>query len=205
MKIKSPLKTLAVAASLALTNAAPANGYIFSFDKSTDQPVQTMATGETIDGTSSVMRHLRSVKFDFNTRELIPDNVYTLWIMHYDKPEKCFDACNCTFDDFVNPEVAAGAIGAMAGRVADPYGQVSISNVVNYGEMPQEPGQILFPGEIKDRHSHFTLVLRDHGPASPDPVILEEQLTSWAGGCTNDNPCEDVVISDHPSPFCRIW
>lgn len=204
MKTKHNVKMLVTATSLLITSLASANGYIFSFDKSTDSTVQTMDTGETIDGTTTVMRYLNSARFDFNTRNLVPDNAYTLWIMHYDAPEKCFDPCNCNFDDFVNPDVVPGAIGAMAGRVADPYGQLSVSNVVDYGYLPPQ-SQILFPGAIKDRHSHFTLVLRDHGPASTDPVILEDQLTSWAGGCSGDNPCTDVVISDHPSPFCRIW
>lgn len=43
---------------------------------------------------------------------LVSANAYTLWIMHCDSSEKCFDACNCTFDDFGNPDIVPGAMGA---------------------------------------------------------------------------------------------
>ncbi len=168
----------------------------------TTNSVSSLTSGEVIDGTSTIIRHKDRVSFDFNTRGLTPDNAYTLWIMHYDKPKKCLDPCACTISDFGNPEVTGGAIGAMAGRVADAYGQLALTNVVDYGVLPTGPAQVLVPNAIKNKKSHFTLILRDHGPASTDPAILEEQLSSWTGAC-NINGCQDVVISDHPSPFCK--
>lgn len=168
----------------------------------TTNSVSSLISGELIDGTSTIVRHKNKVSFDFNTRGLTPNNAYTLWIMHYDKPQKCLDPCACNLSDFGNSEVTGGAIGAMAGRVADAYGQLAVTNVVDYGVLPTGFAQVLVPNAIKNKKSHFTLILRDHGPASSDPSVLEEQLSSWTGAC-DINTCQDVVISDHPSPFCN--
>lgn len=171
-------------------------------DRATDSPVNSFVTGELIDGTSSVYRHKNNVMFNLNSRSLTPGNAYTFWIMHFDKPRRCLDRCACTLDDFANPNVVGGFMGAMAGRVADSSGQISVSNIVDYGFLPQGSGQALLPNPIKNKRSHFILALRDHGPASTDPVILEEQLSSYFGGC-DTFACNDVVISDHKSPYCR--
>lgn len=198
--------TLLILATLILFTTHSYARYYFVFDYRTDSPVMMAADGSLIDGTSSVIRHKDSVAFNFDARNLLPGHAYTLWIMHFDKPLKCLNPCKCNLNDFVNDEVQSGAIGGMAGRVSDAYGQVSMSNVVKYGAVPSNPDQILVaPGEIVSERSHFLLALRDHGPASSDPVILQEQLSGWSGGCSADNPCTDVVMSDHPSPFCRAW
>lgn len=203
MKENSKLLILTATALMLLSSVSIANGYHSNKDRSTDSIVTSMVDGDLLDGTSTVVRHKDNVSFNFNTRHLNPGNAYTLWIMHFDKPRKCLDSCACTLNDFSNPEVTGGAIGAMAGRVADSHGQVSISNVVEYGVLPTGPAQVLIPTPIKNKRSHFILVLRDHGTASSDPVVLEEQLSSWTGGCAA-NGCNDLVISDHASPYCKV-
>ncbi len=204
MKSSLKLKAAVFAAAMCFSAGALATNYALLLDNRTDEPATSMLTGEQIDANASVVRHLDHAYFEFNARHMVPGNAYTLWVMHYDRPERCFDRCNCTFDDFVNENVTAGAMGAMSGRVADEYGQLSMGNVIKYGAQPPSPGNILIPGVIKNERAHFQLVLRDHGPASNDPAVLEAQLTSWAGGC-NVNSCQDIVISDHPSPYCRSW
>lgn len=198
---RKKMLTVVTVSLLILSNASIAGGNGVK-KRITTETVSSLTGGELIDGTSTIIRNKGSVSFDFNTRGLTPNNAYTLWIMHYDKPKKCLDPCRCSLNDFGNPDVTGGAIGAMAGRVADAYGQLSLSNVVDYGVLPTGPAQILVPNAIKNKKSHFTLILRDHGPASTDPVILEQQLSAWNGAC-NINTCQDVVISDHPSPFCK--
>lgn len=203
MKENSKILILIAASLMFLSSVSIADGSRSNRDLISDSPVNSMVNGDLLDGTSTVVRHKDDVSFNFNTRHLTPGNAYTLWIMHFDKPRKCFDSCACTLSDFSNPDVTGGAIGAMAGRVADSYGQVSISNVVEYGVLPTGPAQVLIPNPIKNERSHFILALRDHGPASSDLVVLEQQLSSWTGGCAI-NGCNDVVISDHASPFCKV-
>lgn len=202
MKIKTLLSVVA-AASLTLVSLSSSASNKLRHDNITDSPARVIADGEMIDAMSTVVRHKDSVAFSFDARELTPGNAYTLWIMAFDKPKKCNDPCGCNVSDFSNPEVTLSAIGGMSGRVADQYGQARLATTIKYGEMPEGPGQALMPNPIKNKRSHFMLVLRDHGAASSDPVELEEQLSTWGGGC-NTNSCSDVIMSDHKSPYCRV-
>ena len=184
-----------------ITFESAATGW-FYIDETTQVDAVTFPQEEPIDGSSTIVRHHDKVGFSFTSRELIPGNVYTLWIMNFDKPRKCFEPCGCTLADFGNPDVNGGAVGALTGRVADDYGQLDLQTTLEYGELPDNAGQILVPGPIKNRRAHLLLILRDHGPASTDPDILDQQLTTWAGGC-DAYSCQDVVSADHPSPYCR--
>lgn len=202
MKMKSIALSMAASAlmiSSVQVNAGKGDPHL---DKITQQPAINILNGNAVDAVSTVMRHKDSVGISFDSRGLNPGHAYTLWVMHFDKPENCNTPCGCTLADFANPDVTAGAIGGMTGRVADEYGQARLATVINYGELPTGPGQILVPNPIKDKKSELMLVLRDHGPASSDATELEQQLSSWGGGCTT-NSCADTILSRHRSPYCK--
>lgn len=169
----------------------------------TQSPVASMITGQGADGMSTVIRNKDSVGTSITMRGLTPGNAYTLWVMSFDKPEKCVNPCACGGPDFANPNVVVGAIGGMTGRVADEYGQATMASSIAYGVLPSGPGQVLIPNPIANKKAHLALVVRDHGPASSNPAVLEQQLNSWGGGC-DTFACFDSFVSDHASPFCRI-
>ena len=68
MKIKNAIKILIVVTPVIIATLTPANGYVFSFNKSADSPVVSMITGSAVEGTSSVMHLGEKIKFDFNLK-----------------------------------------------------------------------------------------------------------------------------------------
>ena len=124
-----------------------------------------------------------------------------MWVAAWNRPNKCFERCECGGADFGNPDVTIGMFWS-GGRVADEYGQAVFAGQIPYGVVPEGPDQALIPNPAKKR-AQMTLILRDHGPASEDPELLSQQLTSWSANC-DSYECADVQFSAHSSPFCKV-
>lgn len=154
--------------------------------------------GEPISGGSArLMRNASSISVDFNATNLPAGHVVTLWAYTFNDPTAC-DADGCDEDDvFVNgmtPPLwsnADGTVGragtdftllGLGGHVIGSSGTQTFSGSIAKNTAPQ----VVFGNGLNNplgAEIHFAL--RDHGPASADPVTLNAQLTSGIGGCRN--------------------
>lgn len=154
------------------------------------------------DGASTLLRSREGIGYTANTRGLLPGGAYTNWLVLFNRPDRCEARCACDLDDlFFNPSAEPG-FHYLAGRVADEFGQASFTGKRNFGEIPQGENQAPLP-VAPQPGAEFQIVVREHGLASTDPDILNEQLTEFDGGCP-PNECGDVQVSVHRSPTCLV-
>jgi hypothetical protein len=190
--------------ALAFSTQASAGGKFFpglNFDEVTYAKATTFA-GEPVAGMSSIDRTDDEFGISFNTRDLQPNHAYTIWVAAFNNPRNCLEPCDCGSEDVPVPEVDTGMFLAEgSGRVADEYGQANVDAIGPYGVLPEGEDTSLIATPAEKRAQMF-LILRDHGPASEDPEVLEDQLSSHGGNC-DEYDCQDVVLTNHASPFCR--
>ncbi len=157
-------------------------------------------TDEKLDGASAVTRLKGGARYSVNTRGLAPGEAHTVWYGVFNNPAACATPCECAGVDVPNPDTDFGMFWA-GGRVADEYGQLDIEGLITYGEFNND--QVLIGSPMKVPSAEIQIVLRTHGAASDDPLLLDEQLSTYLGGC-DTNACADYIITIHRSPFCRV-
>jgi hypothetical protein len=125
-----------------------------------------------------------------------------MWWVIFNNPEFCVGGCD--EEDFSNPTVNASAFFA-DGEVIGLNGLGNFSAQVGIGQLPN-PNQVLFGnGLFNPLTAEVWNVVRDHGPASSDPVLRNAQLTTFNGGCTltpGDGlfPCRDEQLAVFSTP-----
>ncbi|WP_180685466.1 MULTISPECIES: hypothetical protein [Streptomyces] len=202
---------LPVTATAAPTSDGTAEIFTFAdqADGSLDTPV----------GTSTLARDKSGISATFRTGQLRAHHAYTLWIVVFNRPENCAQPCN-EDDIFVGGDprgpmntatIKAADIHAVygGGKVADASGTTRIDTHLPVRDASREdllakvnPGAALKETQGAEVH----LVLRSHGPKISGQV--EEQLGSYAGGCTtflhppavpkNEGECADLQFAVHP-------
>jgi hypothetical protein len=124
---------------------------------------------------------------------LTPGTVVTMWWAIFNNPEFCA-AETCAPSDFLNPLVD-GALLYGGGRLigVDAYatfgGYRAEGDNTGFQINPGYPNPS--PGLIDSKKAQIHLALRTHGMASSDPAVLQQQLTSFNGGCP-PNSCMNV-------------
>ncbi len=104
-----------------------------------------------------------------------------MWWVIFNNPEFCVGGCG--EDDFSNAAVNASVFFA-DGEVIGSNGLGNFSAQVGIGQLPS-PNQVeLGNGLFNPLTAEVWNVVRDHGPASSDPALLNAQLTTFNGGCT---------------------
>ena len=132
----------------------------------------------------------------------LPPGAYTNWWVIFNYPQFCTGGCGA--DDFSfnggNPDVMASVFFAAGGIVGqDGVGQFRAH--LEEGPAPPLPSQTFFgPGLLNAQGAEIHYILRDHGPASSDPDLLQKQLTTKWGGCDSGN-----VGGPDPVPADRIY
>ncbi len=201
---------LPTAATAAPTQDSTAEVFTFAdqADGSLDTPV----------GTSRLARENSGISATFRTGQLRADHAYTLWIVVFNRPANCSKPCNDD-DIFVggdprgpmnDAKIKAADIHAVygGGKVAGASGTTGIDTRLRVGDASREDllAKINPGAALKDaRGAEVHLVLRSHGPRIPGRV--EEQLGSYAGGCTrflyppavpkNEGECADLQFAVH--------
>ena len=146
---------------------------------------------------ASLSRDNKGVFATISTSSLTPGNVVTFWWVVFNNPELCATP-TCAGSDLNNPLVN-GSLQFGGGTIADAGGRANFSGYLEAGDntgfylnpaFPNLPNPSTGIVDTKKAQIHFTL--RNHGPASADPVILQQQLTSFPGGCSMMNPCANV-------------
>ena len=135
-----------------------------------------------------------AIIIEAETEALQPGHAYTVWAIVYNDPSDCNGRCSMD-DDLAND--SASVLGSGVGVIADSDGEVEFEAVLVEGEAA---GEILFGNGLTDAsNAIIQLVVRGHGPASDDPMVLADQLSLFMGGCdTNDCLDEQVVTLGEP-------
>lgn len=163
-------------------------------------PARPPADDIRIEGTSaSLTRHHDQIDISFETRSLVPGNVYTGWWAVFNYPDACPDS-ECGPPNLRDPAVQAlvyygGEVVVQANGTdgfASFRGSLGRDQVCKDTEAMvcepifEEPWHDLPAADIGlvDPFAaaiHF--VIRDHGPALPHPALLQLQKTTFDGGC----------------------
>lgn len=140
---------------------------------------------------SQLIRDKDAVSMTLNTRALMPGVVYTAWMGIFNNPSACATR-PCSGADF-GPNPVQGSRVNIGGRIIGPDGAASYGAFVGIGDTA-----FVFdgPGLLDPKHAEIHLVVRTHGLASMDPMVLMAQLTTFNGGCP-PNTCANVQISIH--------
>lgn len=145
---------------------------------------------------SSLLRNNEGVLGMISTSGLTPGRVVTLWWAIFNDPRYCAGAV-CAPPDLNNPLVngslqfGGGQIVGLNGR-ADFSGYLGVGDNTGFYRLPMFPNMPdPAPGIVDAKGAEVHLVIRDHGPANADPVILQQQLTTFPGGCALF-PCTNI-------------
>lgn len=136
-------------------------------------------TLELVDNSSaSLTRREDEIELDLFTQNLLP-GAYTVWWTIYNDASLCVNGCDD--DDESRPGVNATALNATGG-IVDESGIGNFTALLPENFLP-EPEQVIFgPGLLDSFGSEIQLSVRWHGPVNPP--LLEEQLTTFNGGCS---------------------
>jgi len=147
---------------------------------------------------ASLSRNNDGVFGTISTSGLTPGHVVTLWWAIFNNPENCATP-GCAPSDLNNPDVngsvqyGGGAIVGAGGR-ADFSGYLAVGDNTGFEILPPFPNMPNpSPGIVNAKRAEIHLVIRTHGAASADPGILNQQLTTFTGGCAGmPSPCANI-------------
>ncbi len=167
------------------------------------------------DAVSTLVRMKHGIYTTFETKELEPNDAYTIWWVIFNNPENCSGA-ECGPDDIFLADEEGELIKNEAGAsVANQPGREATGASVlrATGTVVDQDGRASFrahlpvadtteasfgPGLVEPMGAEIHLIARSHGQAIPGQ--LHEQLnTSW-GGCPDGwpkDPCGDNQVSVH--------
>lgn len=143
---------------------------------------------------ASLSRNNDGVFGSISTSGLTPGTVVTLWVAIFNNPKACA-ASDCVPSDLNNPSVN-GSLQFGGGYLVGVNGRADFSNYLAVGDntgffllFPNMPNPA--PGVLNAKNAEIHLVIRTHGPASADLSILNQQLTTFGGGCMV-NMCANI-------------
>lgn len=150
---------------------------------------------------ASMARNNAGVFGTIATSGLTPGTVVTLWWGIFNNPEYCANA-DCVPPDFNNPLVN-GSLQYGGGYIVGLNGRAEFSGYLDEGDntgfylspaFPNMPNPA--PGIVDTKKAQIHMAIRTHGAASSDPVILNQQLTTFTGNCSAmPNPCATIQVA----------
>lgn len=160
-------------------------------------------------GSSTLIKSGDKTTAKFETSNLVPGYAYTLWWVVFNRPEICATT-PCGLPDLGNPDTKVDLLFA-SGRVADETGNAIFSGYLLENDGSTSINDILgLPIDVgglwDNQTAEIQLVLRSHGPAIPG--MVEEQISSYDGGCTvfflpfeevpdEEGECAETQVSIH--------
>jgi hypothetical protein len=161
-------------------------------DTKPGQPGSVELTG----ASSGLVRYSDHVQGTFRYTGAIEGDVISLWYGVFNAPENCKDAvvsgiARCGVADLMDATTDSSIIFA-GSAVAGADGVVLFGSTLYVGDASKaQTGMGLKDALKADIH----LVPRNHGQASTDPTVLNQQLTTFNGGCAM--ACPNVAVSPH--------
>ena len=144
-------------------------------------------------GGSMLARTQDGIFMDYHAAGLTSGTVATFWIVIFNTPAGCLTN-PCTAADFTNPN-AHSALVYGGGRIIGADGAVTFGGFRAVGDTTGvfngTAGRLILPLTAETH-----LVVRTHGAASTDPTVLNQQLTTFNGGCP-PNTCTNLYTSIH--------
>lgn len=149
----------------------------------------------TIEGSkASLVRTKAGAYVSFQTKELTPGHVYTLWWIIMNDPTKC-SARPCTPEDVLGKHAEVKSEVTWAdGLVAPESGGATFSSFLAKGDVWKPWFGNHFPDPMT---AEIHLILNDHGPAVDGKV--GDMITSYRTGCTDESlppPFPDAAKQD---------
>jgi hypothetical protein len=117
---------------------------------------------------------------NLDTQELIPGNVYTLWLVAINEPGAC-EVSPCASPDVLKRSAETQADVGYGGGIIAESEQGRFSSYQPMGELR---GAWFGNGLQKPQTAEIHLVVRDHGPLLPDMVAT--MVNTHRGGCTDE-------------------
>jgi hypothetical protein len=150
-------------------------------------PLPMSMIADPIDGSEIELDRIsHGVVIEAETSGLTPHYAYTVWALVFNDPAACENQCDL-YDMGVN---GFAALWTGVGVVANEDGEADFEAVMFEGEPAGET--LMGPGLVDARRAEIHLIVRSHGPAAfGNPALLNDQLTTFAGGCDAFG-CEDV-------------
>lgn len=148
---------------------------------------------------SLLTRDASSIRIDLKTSGLDPQSPYTLWAVVFNHPEYCHTS-PCSPADLPvspghDPRVEATIVFA-GGGVADGAGNGDfLGRVLRSREGLAIAERIAGVGVFDPQKAEIHVVVRAHGYPVGESVLAA--ISSFAGGCDADNPCEDQQFAVH--------
>lgn len=179
-----------LAGALLVQGARPVQAQI----RTSIEPLLIIPGGAVAPGTGSILvRTKEGIGATLHTFGLVPGNAYTLWVGIFNDPKKCATS-PCSPADFANRD-AHGVLLFGTGQIAGDDGTVDFGMFRAVGD---PSGKSEGTAEALERpfKAEIHLAIRSHGPASADPAVLHEQLTTFNGGCP-PNTCMTVQLAPH--------
>jgi len=158
------------------------------------EPLLILPGGAVAPGTGSILvRTKEGIGATLHAFGLVPGNAYTLWVAIFNDPKGCATS-PCSPADFANP-AAQGVLLFGTGQIAGDDGTVDFGAFRAVGD---SSGKTEGTAEALEKpfKAEIHLAIRSHGPASADPAVLHEQLTTFNGGCP-PNTCMTVQLAPH--------
>jgi hypothetical protein len=165
--------------------------------KISSRPVILLLNGATIPSAGSTLfRTKDGVYFDFHSSSIGAGTAVSAWMAVFNNPEYCATS-PCTPADFDNPKTDATLLNT-GGVVVGPDRKLVFGAFRAVGDITgARPNFGTGNGLLQPLTAEIHLVLRSHGPAFlMDPAALEEQLTTFFGGCSV-NLCLNLHASVH--------
>ncbi len=129
---------------------------------------------------ASLVTNDNGISYTFQTRDLVPGHIYTLWVVVINAPENCATTPCTPADVLGNTDAVQANITYGAGRVVGDSGQATLAGAVSAGVLEAGWYGNAF---TNPRGAEIHLVLHSHGPAIAD--LLSNMLHSYRGGCTD--------------------
>ena len=170
--------------------------------KTSIAPVHVIASGAVVPAAgASLSRNNNGVLGSVSTSSLAPGHVITFWWVIYNNPEHCA-APTCAPPDLNNPAVN-GSLQFGGGTIADAGGRASFTGYLAKGDnsgfylnpmFPNMPNPS--PGIADLKKSQIHIAVRSHGFPNADSAILQQQLTTFPGGCAVAMPaCATLQVA----------
>jgi hypothetical protein len=168
----------------------PSPGITFS-------PVVNFSTHAIVPASGSILvRNRDNVFATMHTTGLTPGTAVTLWWAIFNNPHNCATR-PCTPADLSNPSVQ-GSVASAGGKIIGADGAATFGAFRAVGDKTGVfPGIGTAEGLLNGTRAEIHLVTRTHGQANlNDPVMLNEQLSLFNGGCP-PNICTNLQASIH--------